>query len=348
MRDKEIYNLHLDWQSTAKLTLLVVGLYVLYIVKDIIIWFIFALVISILFNFLIDGLQKRKVPRIVSTTFLYLGFFALLGFFIYKTAPLLLYEFQEFMANLPAYLKKISPFFEKLGVQSFKNTKVFTTTIQQGLTNAGGSFGNALASIFGGAASTALVIAMAFFISLERQFVEKILSAFAPPKYKEYLFGLWRRSKKKVSGWFVTRLIGMAFVGVGVYVVLMILNIKYAFILALIAEVLDLLPFIGPLVADIALFSVVSLNSFLQAVFVLTAFLIIQQVENHILFPIIFKKLIGLSPVLVLVAFAIGGELWGAAGAILGIPLAGVIYEIIKDYLIKRQRHELPEQIENT
>jgi len=95
MKDKEIFNLHLDWQSIAKLALVVVCLYVLYILKDIIIWFIFALVISILFNFLIDGLQKKRVPRIVSTTFLYLGFFALLGLFIYKTAPLLLYEFQE-------------------------------------------------------------------------------------------------------------------------------------------------------------------------------------------------------------------------------------------------------------
>ncbi|MFH0739830.1 MAG: AI-2E family transporter [bacterium] len=346
MKEKEIYNLHLDWQSAAKLTLLVVGLYVLYILKDIIIWFIFALVISILFNFAIDGLQKRKVPRIVSTSVLYLGFFALLGFFIYKTAPILLYEIQEFVANLPAYLKKISPFFEKLGITSFKNSKVFMGSLQTSLSSAGGSFTNALASIFGGAASTALVVAMAFFISLERHFVEKILSAFSPPQYKEYLFGLWRRSKKKVSGWFVTRLIGIAFVGVGMYVILMILNVKYAFILALIAGVLDLLPFIGPLVAGVALFSVVSLISFPQAVFVILAFFIIQQIENHILFPIIFKKLIGLSPVLVLVAFAIGGELWGAAGAILGIPLAGVVFEIVKDYLLKRQRHELPEQAE--
>ncbi|MDD4990236.1 MAG: AI-2E family transporter [Candidatus Pacebacteria bacterium] len=341
------YSLHMDWQTVAKLAALVVGLYVLYILKDIIIWFVFALIVSVLFNFLIDGLQKKRVPRIVSTTVLYLGFFALLGFFIYKTAPLLLSEIQEFMASLPVYLKKISPFFEKLGVSSFKNTKTFMDTFQQSLTNAGGSFSNAISSIFGGAASTALVIAMAFFISLERQFVEKIISAFSPENYKEYLFGLWRRAKKKVSGWFVTRLIGIAFIGLGTYVVLMVLNVKYAFILALIAGVLDLLPFIGPLVAGVVLFAVVSLNSFFQAVFVVVAFLILQQIENHILFPIIFKRLIGLPPVLVLVAFAVGGELWGTAGAILGIPLAGVVYEIIKDYLVKRQRHELPESVES-
>lgn len=347
MKDATNYSLHMDWMTMAKIAALTVCLYVLYILKDIIIWFVFALVISILFNFLIDGLQKKRVPRIVSATFLYMGFFALLGFFIYKTAPLLLYEIEEFMSSLPAYLKKVSPFFEKLGVDSFRNTETFMNTIQQSLANAGGSFGNALAGIFGGAASTALVIAMAFFISLERQFVEKIISAFSPLQYKEYFFGLWRRSKKKVSGWFVTRLIGIAFIGLGVYVVLMILNVKYAFVLSLIAGVLDLLPFIGPLVAAVALFAVVSLNSFPQALFVVVAFLILQQIENQILFPIIFKKLIGLPPVLVLVAFAVGGELWGAPGAILGIPLAGVIYEIIKDYLVKRQSNELPDRVTN-
>lgn len=341
------YVLHMDWQTVAKMALLVVCLYLTFILKDIIIWFVFALVISILFNFSIDSLQKKKVPRIVSAAFLYLGFFFLLGFFIYKTAPILLFEIQDFMTSLPVYLKKISPFFEKLGVDSFKNTKTFMDTIQKSLNTAGGSFGNGLASIFGGAASTALVVTMAFFISLERQFVEKIFSAFSPPQYREYLFGLWRRSKKKVSGWFVTRLIGIVFIGLGVYVILMILDVKYAFILSLIAGVLDLLPFIGPLVAAVVLFAVVALNSFPQAIFVVIAFLILQQIENHILFPIIFKKLIGLPPVLVLAAFAIGAELWGGAGAILGIPLAGVVYEIIKDYLIKRQRKELPENSEN-
>ena len=339
------YSLHMDWQTVAKLAILVICLYLVFILKDIIIWFVFALVVSILFNFAIDSLQKKKVPRIVSATFLYLGFFALLGLFIYKTAPILLYELQDFMANLPTYLKKVSPFFEKLGVDSFKNTKVLTGTIQESLKTAGGSFGSGLASIFGGATSTILVVAMAFFISLERQFVEKILSAFAPPQYKEYLFGLWRRSKKKVSGWFITRLIGIAFIGFGAYVVLMILNVKYAFILSLIAGVLDLLPFIGPLVAALVLFSVVSLTSFPQAIFVVVVFLILQQIENHVLFPIMFKKLIGLPPVLVLVAFAIGAELWGASGAILGIPLAGVVYEIIKDFLLKRQKNELTEPI---
>ncbi|MCL5011228.1 MAG: AI-2E family transporter [Patescibacteria group bacterium] len=337
------YKLHIDWSTIAKIGGLVVCLYVLYIIKSIIIWFVFALVIAILFNFLIDALERKKIPRLASAAVLYLGVFALVGFFVYKTAPLMLYEMQDFMKNLPLYLKRISPFFEKLGVYYFQNPNILSDTLQQSLSKAGGSFGNALSAVFGGASSTALVLAMAFFISLERQFVEKLLGAFSPQRYKEYMFSLWRRARKKVSGWFLTRIIGVIFVGALTYIILMILDVKYAFILSVIAGFLDLIPVAGPLVAAVILAAVTALNSTWQAVFVLVAFFFIQQIENHILFPVLFKKLAGLPPVLVLASFAIGGELWGVAGAILGIPLAGVVYEVIKDYFAKKQRDELPE-----
>jgi len=339
------FNFYLGWQAIARLAVLIIVLYVLYILKDIIIWFVFALMVAILFNFLIDGLQKKGVPRFISTPVLYLGFFTLLGFFIYKTAPLLLAEIQDFIANLPVYLKKISPFFERLGVNTFKNTKTFMSTLQDSLSKAGGSFGSALTSIFGGVASTALVISVAFFISLEKQFMERIINIISPEHHKERFFTLWRRSKKKVAGWFVARFIGMVFIGLGTCAILLVFNTKYVFTLALLAGILDILPFIGPLVAGIIIFAVVSLHSFFQALMAVIVFFLLQYLENHILFPILFKKLIGLHPVLVLVAFAVGGELWGAAGAILAIPLAGIVYEIVKDYFLQKKKTELVQHV---
>jgi len=67
---------------------------------------------------------------------------------------------------------------------------------------------------------------------------------------------------------------------------------------------------------------------------------LIQQLENHVLLPFLFKKFAGLSPVLVLIALVIGGKLWGLAGAILAMPLAGVVYEIVRDYLVRLRRKE--------
>ncbi len=213
-------------------------------------------------------------------------------------------------------------------------------TVQMALTKASGSATNALFILFGGVTSTLMVFALSFFMSWEGKFVERIVHSLSPLKHTDYLLGLWRRSRKKISAWFITRIVGAVFVGLATYLVLAIFNVKYAFVLSLIAGVADLVPFIGPVVSGVVLFAVTVLNSLWQAVFVILAVIIIQQLENHLLQPFLFKKFTGLSPVLVLIALAIGAKLWGLAGAVLAMPLAGVVYEIIKDYLVHLRRNE--------
>jgi predicted PurR-regulated permease PerM len=334
-------SISISWGTIFKMFVAVICLYILYLIKDIIVWFIFALIIGILFNFIIDSLEQKRVPRVLATIILYLGVFSALSFFIYKTVPLFLLEIKEFNQNLPQYLQRISPFFEKLGVETFKNTSNLTQMFQEHLGKAGQNIFAALFSIFGGVLSTSFVIFLAFFISLERNFGERILAVLAPKKYKDYLLDLWRRSKQKVSGWFISRVIGALFVGSLTYLILRVLNVEYAFTLSLMAGILDFIPFIGPLVAGLIITFIVALNSLFQAGFVFVAFFIIQLLENNLLFPILFKKFTGLPPVLVLTAFAIGAKLWGVIGAILAIPLAGVIFEILKDYLQKTKKETL-------
>jgi len=340
----QVASFNLSWSAVMKILLAVILLYVIFVIKDIIIWFIFALVISVLFNYVIDLLEKKWIPRLLSTSVLYLGFLALLGFFIYLTAPLLLDELQDFIKNFPQYIKKIAPVLGQFGInidlRSFASANGFMNTVEMGLTKASGSVANGLFALFGGMVSTVMVFALAFFMSWEGMFVERIVKAFSSAKHTDYLLSLWRRARKKISAWFITRGIGAVFVGLATYLVLAIFNVKYAFILALIAGLADLVPFVGPIVFTIAIFVVMALVSFWQAVMGLLFIIVIQQLENHILLPFLFKKFAGLSPVLVLVALAIGGKLWGLAGAILAMPLAGVIYEIIKDYLAHLRREE--------
>ena len=74
--------------------------------------------------------------------------------------------------------------------------------------------------------------------------------------------------------------------------------------------------------------------------FLLTAFLIIQQIEGNILNPVLTKKIIGLPPVLVLVAVMVGAKLWGIMGALLAIPIAGIMFEFLRDFLKKRKEEK--------
>ena len=259
---------------------------------------------------------------------------------------MLISEIEQFTQNLPQYLQQISPLLQKFGILTSQNTQSLTETLALNLEKVGGNIFNALFSIFGGALSTIFIISLAFFISLERGLVERILVAFSSSGYHKYLHHLLERSKRKVGGWFISRVIGVLFVGVSIYIILSIFNVEYALILSLLAGIFDFVPIVGPILAGLVITFIVALTSPFQALFVLLTFLIIQILEGNLLLPLLFKKFVGMPPALVLIALAVGGKLWGILGAILVIPLAGIVFEILKDYLEKqRQREEREKEV---
>ena len=338
----------IGWSIIFKITIAVISIYILYLLKDIIVLLIFGLIIGVLFNFVIDALEKKRIPRMLATTVVYLGVFSIFSFFIYKTAPIFFSQIEQFVKSIPTYFEKVSAIFERFGLEAFRSRADFITTIQANLTKASENIFSALFSIFGGAFSTLFIIFLAFFVSLERNLIERTIAIFSPSQYQEYFNILWRKSKKKVSGWFISKVIGMVFVGVLTYIVLKIFNVQYAPMLGLFAGITDFIPIIGPAFAGIIISIIIAFNSPLQALFVLIAFFIIQLLENNFLLPIIFKKFTGLSPVLILVSLAVGAKLWGIWGAILVVPLAGILYEIFKDYLAKtRSGTSIDETITN-
>jgi len=330
--------LDISWDFCLKVSFLVIFLYFLYLIKNLVVWFIFALILSILFNFIIDFLQKKKVPRYLATALVYSSLFLIIAFSFYKTAPIFLKEIKQFSLNFPYYLQKVSPVLEKVGIKIFQQQESFLSVLENNLAKVGDNILNALTVIFGGVKATLFIIFLAFFLSLEQNLLERVFANFAPVKYHPYLFNLLPRVRKKVSGWFISRIIGVVFVGALSYLAFSILNIKYAFILGVLAGLFDFIPIIGPVIAAFLIFVIVVITSFDQAIFALIAFIIIQQLENNLLFPILFRKFIGIPPALVLIALVVGGQLWGFTGAILSIPLTGVVFELLKDYLkIKRK-----------
>jgi len=136
--------------------------------------------------------------------------------------------------------------------------------------------------------------------------------------------------------WFQGQLLLGVIVGVLVYLGLWILNVRFALLLAIIAGVLELVPYIGPVLAAIpgvilALFQ----GPFLLAVWVLLLYIVVQQLENYLIVPLVMKKAVGLNPVVVIIALLIGGKLAGVIGILLAVPAAAVLAEFFRD--IKRK-----------
>lgn len=329
--------LDISWKTILKISIAVAIFYIFYSVRDILIWFIFALIISVLFNPIIDFLQKRRIPRTIAVIIVYVGTFGILSFLIYLIIPLFVSETQMFLKSFPEYFEKISPFLRGLGLQAFENIESFLRAIGTTLERMADNIFGALFAIFGGVFATLFVIITAIFLSLEGKSVEKGLLLLFPKRYEAQVLDVWGRCQKKVAGWFGARLIACLFVGVLSYVLLMLTNVKYPFTLAMFAGVFNFIPYIGPLLTGIVFFLVIFPADMFKSVFVLIVFIIIQQLENSILTPILMKKFVGLPPALVLLSLVVGGSLWGLLGAILAIPLFGILFEFLKEFLQRRR-----------
>ena len=332
--------LDISWGTILKISLAFLIFYIIYLVKDILVWFIFALIISVLFNPAVTFLQRIKVPRILAVIFIYVAIFGMLGSFVYWMAPVFFSEIQQFSQLFPQYFEKIAPPLRDLGVEAFENMESFSQALGSILQKASSDILSALAVFFGGVGSTIFVLSIALFLSLEGKWVERVIGLLSPRKYEAYVLALWERSQTKVAGWFGSRILLALFVGVAVFIMLHLFNVEYALSLALLAGVLDFIPVLGPVFAGAVAFIFIALDSWVKAIFVLIGFVLIQQIEGNILSPILTRKFVGLPPVLVLLSLAIGAKLLGILGAVLAIPLAGIIFEFLRDFLRKKKEEK--------
>lgn len=338
MNDEKI--LDVSWGTIVKVGFAILIFYLLYLIKDILVWIIFALIISFLFNPLINFLHRRYIPRLVAAFLVYIIIFGIFGLIIFLMAPLFIFEVQQFSQFFPQYFEKIAPSLRGLGIEAFKSFEIFIQTLQGWLLKASASILGALSAIFGGILSAITIFILALFFSIEEKDIERGIKAVSPRRYENYILNIWRSCQNKVSIWFGTRILGCIFVGIASFVALYLFKIDYSLALSLLAGITNIVPLIGPIVAGAIMVIVAALDSWFKAVFILIVFILIQQIENNILTPLLTKRFIGLSPVLVLVALLIGGKIWGILGAILAIPLLGVIVEFLKDFLKKKKEEQ--------
>ncbi len=328
--------LDISWGTIIRIFVALVVVYLLSQVAEIIVWFIFALIISILFNPVVDALKKAKIPRVVGVISVYFSFFGILAFFVYIITPGLYVEIKNFSLLLPDYIERISPFLQYIGVEGFSTLDDIVEALRLSSEEVTKNVFNTLLIVFGGLSTAFFIITMAIFLSLEGNSIEKAIKLLVAGDKKNQITAIWRRCRKQVSSWFLVRILSCLFVGISSFFVFFIFGVNYALLFAIIGGVLNMIPFAGPAIAAVLFFIITSLDSLTQALFVLIAFLVIQAIEGSVITPALSKKIMGVSPVLVLIAIVVGGSLWGMLGAFLAIPLMGIVFEFFKEFLEKR------------
>ena len=188
---------------------------------------------------------------------------------------------------------------------------------------------------------TFFVATISFFLALEEKPIQKIISVFFPNKYEEYVLSLWMKCQKDIANWFWARILGCLFIALASFLVFFMFNINYPLSLALMAGIFNFIPFVGIFLATAIIFIVIALENLSLAIYILIIFTIINQIENNLIMPVLIKKSINIPPAMVLIALAVGGTLWGMPGAILDIPLFGILSNFINGYLkIKKQEEK--------
>jgi len=332
----ETQTLEISWRSIFRIVITFFALYTVFLIQDILLLSVFGLVIAILFEAPIRILSK-KMPKGLAIIFLYSSVLVLLSFLIYLPASSLVDETKEFINLFPVYFEQIAPPLRKLGLHAFEDINSFIAAMEKTADVLSSNVLNVLFSIFGGVASTIYVLSIAVFVSLEGDNLRKTLSLFFSREDKKFVERLWLRSEKKVGFWFLKIIIGCLFLGIASYISFLVLDTDYPLSLALLAGVFNFIPIVGPIIATFIIFMVLALDSLSKALLSVLIYGVLQQIENNIVGPLLARKFAKLSPVLVLISLAAGAKLFGLLGAILMVPLVGVLAEFSKGFFERRQ-----------
>ncbi len=316
------------------------GAYLLFKIRDILLLIIVAVVIASFVEPGVQALKKYKMNRSLSVPIIFALVVGFLTAIFYAFVPIVIRELSGMITLLLGYLPETS----SISTQSIEGATQFVSTITKGssLTDLLGSVKNATAllsqgatsvigSTFGGAVNAILVIVMAFYLSIQEDGLATFLRILTPKKHEKYVVGLWLRTQYKIGLWFKGQLLLALIMGAITFVVFALLGVQYAFLIGLITAIAELVPF-GIIFASVPaiLFAVID-GGVLLGVKVMVFYIIVQQLESYVLSPVVARRVVGIPPLVVLLAFLIGITLAGFWGAIIAMPVAVFVLEYMSD-----------------
>lgn len=316
-------------------TLLIIGALILLYkfiirIEYIIILVLLAYITMAAIDPIVQFLTRRKVNRILSIILIYISAVAILvGISVFAFKPILT-ESIEFFKQFPTIIEKYPAVKDLL-------PKNFVSNSNQNLQNyIGGSnfttIFNTIHSLFAGVAALLSMIVMSIYMLLYKDDNYKSLSEIISPRHAEKTMDIIRKIEKKLGFWVQAQLILSLFIAVAYYIGLSVLKIKFGLTLSLLAGFLEVIPVAGPVITAIIVSLITLVIDPSKIIYFLIFALIIQQTEAHVLVPKIMQKVIGLNPLITIVALLIGTEYFGVIGAILSVPIAAILQIIYQSY----------------
>lgn len=328
--------------TIVKTLVILAGAWLLFYLRDLVLIVLTAVVIASAMEPAVRAFMKYKMPRILAVIMLYLVVLGVIAGLIYVFVPQVLNEVSGFATEVPNYLDNLNRFGAYnqyatiFGLPSPENISPgeIVAQAQQGF-NLSSIFGNtfgAVASLFGGLFSFVLILVLSFYFTMSQTGVDDFLSVITPRKYRTYVLDLWDRSRHKIGLWMQGQVLLGVIIGVLVYLGLTILGVKHALLLAILAAMFELIPVFGPTLAAVPAVLIGFADGGLTiGLLVIALYVILQQFENHLIYPLVVTKVVGVPPLLVILGLIVGAKLAGFLGILISVPVVATLQELVHD-----------------
>lgn len=343
MKDKLNQPIAIEFTAGAVVKTLVILFlaYLAYLLRDLLLMILTSVVIASAVEPATKWFMRHRIPRPVAVITLYLSILVAVGAVTTIVLPPLASDVKSVINTIPQYIQSVDAAdLEKIpGLSIIFNQLSEQVSSGNLLGQVGGYAGQATfgffqtaGTVFGGIFSFVLIIVISFYLAVQEDGVASFLRVVTPVKHEKYIIDLWKRSQRKIGLWMQGQLLLGVIVGVLTYLGLSILGVNNALLLALLAACFELIPIFGPILAAIPAVGVALIqDGFSLGVLTLGLYLVIQQFENHLIHPMVVKKIIGIPSLLAILALIVGAQLAGFLGMIIAVPVAAALMEFLAD-----------------
>lgn len=324
-----------------KVFLVLLGLFLVYYLLDLILVILLSIVIASAIEPATRWFARYRVPRVLAVLTVYV-----LAFFVFAILiPVLVFpivnDFSSLAVTIPARVNDVSFFTDPPEIFGafFSNISLsdIVSAISGGLARVPQGVTGALVAIFGGFFQLVLLVVISFYLAVQPKGIESFIKLVAPIAQEDYVLDLWHRSQQKIGLWLQGQLLLGLIIGVLVFLGLAIFQVEHALLLAFLAAVFEIIPFFGPVLAAVPAVLIAFSNDVALGLIVIGFYIVIQQFENHLIYPLVVRKIVGVPPLLVIISLIVGAQLAGFIGLILAVPVATVLMELLADYEASRQ-----------
>jgi len=306
--------------------------------------FIIAAAISYLLNPIVKVFEKKGIRRIFGVLIVYLIFISIILLLSFVLVPKLIKEISVLAQNIPQYskqelLKRLQDGYVNSGLpESFKDVLDDNIYMLQGMIlTVLQNIANGIIDVFSQLFNIIIVPVIAFYMLKDSEYFKNQFILLLP-KAKRTKFIVLLRDIDNVFGKYIRgQIIVGSFVGVFTTIALILIKVKYAFILGIFAGIANIIPYFGPFIGIVPTILFALMDSTGKALYAAGAFIIIQQFESGFLTPRIIGKSVGIHPVYVIMSLIVGGKLLGVIGLIMAVPVLAAIKLTLRHVL--RDRH---------